>query len=173
MYQEGIMEFLANHPVFSVSVIGSLIGTILRQVAPMFSRDYLCADEDFRFGNLGIAVFIHKDFWHFFGNLLYMIPGILICEKYYDTSFLFTIIFVFAFLSSMSCIPRKYASCGYSGIALMLFSMACLHKRNVFGIIIYILNAIATVVTDHGDDWTDGFAHKAGLVAGGLIGCFV
>ena len=163
------MEFLANHPILAISVIGSFIGTLLSYIAPDFTRDYLCADEDFRIGNLGLTVFVHNGWGHFIGNLFFMIPGALLCEAFYDNGVVIGICAFFAFAISMLCMPMKRASCGYSGVVFLLCSLACMYGLHWWGFVILIALFATSVISDH-DASTDVIAHVLGFLYGGIAG---
>lgn len=164
-----MVGFLVRHPIFTLSVVGSLIGTILSYIAPHFTRDYLCADEDFTIGNLGISVFVHNGFAHYVGNLFFMIPGALLCEAFYNNGVVLAAILIFSFVDSMLCIPMKRATCGYSGVQYMLCSMACVWGFHWWGFTILGILVLASVTLDKGEK-TDVFAHVFGFITGGVLG---
>ena len=62
--------FMTQHPILTISVIGSFLGTVLAYIAPGFTNRYMCAGRGFRIGNLGLNVFIHSGWGHLIGNLL-------------------------------------------------------------------------------------------------------
>lgn len=163
------MEFIISHPVLSVSLIGSAVGTLLSYLVPDFTRNCLCADESFCIGSLGFAVFIHNGFAHFFGNLFFIIPGSILCEKFYDPTLILAIILIYSFAESMLCIPTKRASCGYSGVAYMLCSMACMKGLHWWGFLIFGILFCSSFFCDHGER-TDVFSHVLGFITGAVVG---
>lgn len=163
------MEFIFSHPVLSVSLIGSAIGTLLSYVMPDFTRDFLCADEDFNLGSLGVSVFIHNGFAHFLGNIFFIIPGSILCERFYNPTLILVIILVYSFAESMLCIPTKRASCGYSGVAFMLCSMACMKGLHWWGFLIYGILFLSSFFCDNRGR-TDVFSHVLGFITGAVLG---
>ena len=163
------MEFLENHPILAVFVIGSFVGTIISYIAPYFTRDCLCADEDFRIGNLGLHVFIHDGWGHYVGNLFFLIPGALLCESFYNKSIVMTACILFAIVTGLICMPLKKAVCGSSGVAYLLCSIACMHGLHWWGFLIFIALFVSSVITDH-DSGTSVLEHVCGFAYGGLVG---
>ena len=74
-------NFMTLHPLLTVSVIGSFLGTVLAYIVPGFTNNYMCAGRGFRIGNLGFNVFILNGWAHFFGNLMILVPGALMVES--------------------------------------------------------------------------------------------
>lgn len=162
--------YLANHPILAFSLIGSAAGTLLFMIAPYFTRRFLCANDRFCLGNLGLHVFIHINLSHFLENLLMLFPAALLCEKWYPEPAIIALIISFAFIDGMMCIPLKRATCGYSGVIYMLYGMACMHGKALFGYFCLGLLFFTCVISLYESDMTNNAAHFAGLISGAVIG---
>lgn len=56
-----VLDFFRRYPVMTVSVLGSILGTIISYLASGFTYEYLMAKKDFGPGNLGLTVFVHAN----------------------------------------------------------------------------------------------------------------
>ena len=165
-----IKSIIQNTPVLALGIFGSLIGTIFTYVAPGFTRDTLCADEDFRLGNIGLCVFVHGNIGHFLGNMLLFIPAMLWLEPRFSTKFLLICFIGFAVFDGMMCLPRKTACCGISGVAYMFAAIAFTYAGMWVFRIILVLFFIGTCKDDAWSAKTDGFSHTSGHIVGAIIG---
>lgn len=164
--------FMSVHPILVISVVGSFIGTIFYALpfTHRFARDVLCANEYFCIGNLGLCVFIHGSFTcHFLGNMITIIPSLLICEGYYSKSLMLASFIVMSFFDGMACWVRKKGACGISSVAFMYLSMACLRFFNGIGTALLILFFFCTIREDAKSRRSDTFAHASGFIIGAII----
>lgn len=138
-----IMSFLLNHSAFSVTVFGSILGTIISFIFPRFTRNYLCANNYFTIGNLGISIFIHNGWGHCLGNLIMLFPIVFICEHLYGNAITLISVFVVALILGLKCIPLRISVCGISGITYMLYSMALMYTIRYSGKVIMLIGPVA------------------------------
>jgi membrane associated rhomboid family serine protease len=173
-------EFMMTHPILTVSVIGSIIGTILSYIAPGFTTDYLCAGRGFRIGNFGLNVFIHNGWGHLAGNLFFMFPGALMvdsmCNHHPNMRIaVVAIIIVATIIGELPIIFSRQNLCGYSEIAFLLIEMGLVYygRTTKYGFFLYAIAILVAGVTIGSDVYSKHnykFGHILGLSVGALSG---
>ena len=164
-----VLDFFSKYPVMTVSVLGSILGTILSYIAPGFTYDYLSAKEDFGPGNLGLTVFVHANWGHLIGNLMIMFAPSIICQKKYGCKSIFILLAVFALYTGLVCIPCKRGSVGFSGCAYMMLAMACVYGHHIWGYILLVYFFIISCISDIGTR-SNKLNHISGYVFGTAAG---
>ena len=173
-------NFMTLHPLLTVSVIGSFLGTILAYIVPGFTNNYMCAGRGFRIGNLGLNVFIHNGWAHLFGNLMILVPGALMVESLCRGSGCpLTVIVIIAFLATIigeiPVIFSRDTLCGFSEIAFLLLEMGLvwhgmISNHKIFWFIFALGVAIISIGADLHTKHNYKFGHILGLVLGALSG---
>ena len=164
-----VLDFLRKYPVMTVSVFGSILGTILTYLAPGFTYFYLTAKKDFCPGNLGLTVFVHANWGHLLGNLLIMFAPSIICQIKYGCKTIFILLAIFSLYTGLSCIPRKICGVGFSGCACMMLAMSCVYGHHKWGYILLIFFFIVTCISDKGTK-NDKLNHISGFIFGTAAG---
>lgn len=169
-----ILAFGAAHPMMAFTFTGCLAGTLFTYIAPDFTRNTLVADEYFCLGNLGITTFIHANWGHFIGNMIFALPAIYFDEKFYGNTFLILFTIFYSVLSGLGCYVFKKCGCGFSGIAYSLLAMACVWGLHWYGLALLALIFIIELCQSIGDtSRIDHFSHFIGLISGAVIGYFL
>ncbi|WP_191017634.1 hypothetical protein [Treponema zioleckii] len=175
-------NFIMAHPLFSVMVIGSLLGTLITFIFPYYAKVYFCAGRGFRIGNLGLYAFIHDGWGHFIGNLLYIIPSSLMIEHLcHKTGCPLSLIFVIMLINALvGIIPVWFSDgltiCGLSSNAIMLLEMAFVwfgmlsERFRVVWFGVAIAEAVIIICTDSAQAKNYKFGHNLGLVLGAVFG---
>lgn len=175
-------NFIMNHPVLAVTVIGSFLGTLIAYISPYFTRNQLCAGEGFRIGNFGLYVFVHDGWGHLIGNYLYVIPAALMIEHLCNrTGCPIGLIFgIMIFNTFIGIIPIWFSDdldiCGLSSNAIMLLEMSFVwfgmlsERLKVLWFIVAIAEAIIIIYTDSITTKNYKFGHILGIVLGAVFG---
>lgn len=170
---ETLKSITQNTPILALGLFGSLLGTIISYIAPVFTRDVLCADEDFRLGNLGLCVFVHDGIGHFIGNMVFFIPSMLWLEKYssiHNSSFLLICFIGFAIFDGLQSLFRGTAGCGISGVAFMFVAIALTYAGSWILRVLLVVLFVAGRGYDADSARVDGFIHNVGFIVGAIIG---
>lgn len=173
-------NFMTQHPILTISVIGSFLGTVLAYIAPGFTNRYMCAGRGFRIGNLGLNVFIHSGWGHLIGNLLILIPGALMVESLCNNSkamlvSIFIIIFIATIIGELPVIFSRDTLCGFSEIAFLLLEMGLvwngmISNHKIFWFIFALGVAVISIGADLNTKHNYKFGHILGLTIGALCG---
>lgn len=175
-------NFFGSHPLFTVLVVGSIIGTLVSSLFKDFAYNNLVQNPYFCLGNLGINVFIHRGFQHLLGNMVLIIPCTLIIENYnlYSNSMIFTVIIIYTLLLNVLESLMGNSTCGISGIAYMLFSMCVWynfpitkHWYSMPLLAFWGLTIIIEIVSERKNDNTNMLAHMSGYFIGTMLAIFV
>lgn len=164
-----VLDFFSKYPVMTVSVLGSILGTILSYIAPGFTYNYLSAKENFGPGNLGLTVFVHANWGHLIGNLMIMFAPSIICQIKYGCKTIFILLAIFSLYTGLSYLPRKICGVGYSGCAYMMLAMSCVYGHHIWGYILLIFFFIVSCLSDIGTK-SDKLNHISGFVFGTAAG---
>lgn len=164
-----VLDFFRKYPVMTVSVLGSILGTIIGYIAPGFTNKYLSARKDFGPGNLGLTVFVHVSWGHLIGNLLIMFAPSIICQIKYGCKITFILLAIFSLYTGLICIPSKCYGVGFSGCAYMLLAMACVYGYHIWGYILLVFFFIVACLSDIGTR-SNKLNHISGFVFGTAAG---
>jgi len=115
-------NILLAHPIMTIYVVVSFILTVLFYIAPYFVQDHLVIQGQFDLGTL-FGTMVHKNFGHFFGNLLILIPMWIYSDKVNGVAFTAIIVMVNMLLTGLVVLFTDGCCCGASGINHMLLGL--------------------------------------------------
>ena len=167
-----VLDFLRKYPVMTVSVFGSILGTIIGYAAPSFTYKYLCAKEKFALGNLGLTVFVHANWGHLIGNLMFMFVPSIICQLKYGCKHTIILLLIFSLYTGLVCIPCKHGSVGFSGCAYMMLAMTCVYGHHIWGYVLLLFFFIISCLSDIGTK-NNKLNHISGYIFGTAAGLFL
>lgn len=176
-------NFISNHPLLAITVIGSFFGTVPSYICRDFTNCQLCAGRGFRIGNLGLYIFIHDGWGHLISNYLYVIPGAPLVEHCCNKTGI-SMMWVFALMiinAFIGCIPVLFSNfttvCGLSSNAIMLLEMGLVWNGMIskgfprkLCLAIAIIEAIIIIYSDSKSSRNYKFGHNIGLILGVLSG---
>ena len=164
------MTTLMNHPTLLVFVVLSFLGTILAYIAPYFTRSFLVISENFNLGTF-CGTLIHKNWGHYFGNIILLIPFWIYLDNKLGKSFILIIVLINMLFTGLYGIFAERELCGLSGVLFMLMGISC-----IIGSWLVFFFAGAMFVSEfwlihqEDDDNTSHIAHIVFFIIGIAIG---
>jgi len=166
--------FFINHFAFSFVLLASLFGTLLYKMAPCFCRNCLMVScNSFNLGTFGFAIFIHQSFIECFLSILFSLPALFFCERYYGVSVTILVILLAGLYFGLVGLIVGRDMSGFYTTGHLLTCMACFYGFHWYGIIIGIVLLISSISIDSQEIYYDKvktFAAIAGIIAALLFG---
>lgn len=162
------MDFFITHYTFTFCLMACFVGTLVSCISPYFAEEYLSVDgRKFNLGTLGFSIFVHEGWGHFLISFICAIPGLLICERCYGEELTLAIVVLAGVYEGLLGLIFDKSCCGFSAIAVLLGTMACLYGYHWYGIVLGIIVLSYAVSMDTQCDSNN--IHTLTLVAGVLI----
>lgn len=115
-------NFLMAHPIMTVYVAISFIFTVLFYIAPDFVEDHLVIQDKFDFGTF-VGTMTHKNFGHFFGNLLILVPMWSYSDNVIGIKWTALLVLANMLSTGFVVLFTKGCCCGASGVNHMLLGL--------------------------------------------------
>lgn len=117
-----MMNVLIAHPVMALYIVISFFLTTFFYIAPEFVSDNLTIQGELTAGTF-IGTMIHKNYGHFFGNLLILIPIWIYSDKILGVGMTSMIVAANMVCTGIVVLIKGGSYCGASGINHMLLGV--------------------------------------------------
>lgn len=165
-----MLSILISHPFMMIYITVSFFLTVLFYIAPDFVSSYLVMQGNLNPGTF-IGTMVHKNYGHFFGNLLILVPVWIYSDNVLGIGITVILVVMNMMITGLFVLCFDGCCCGASGINHMLLGiMAIMGNWGLFIFSGFIIISEFKVIGSN--DNTAHGVHISWQIAGTLMAVF-